>query len=217
MNKKQLDELYHNLRELCLTEDLVQKEAIEGIVSHLTAPNGDYAGLLRFLSYYGEKYILRVAVIMLQSTAPPVKFDRVVELGAGFGWLARGISNNYDQLPTLLVDKRQWAFTDIIADVETNNGSKRVLDELKSGDLIVMSELLHCLDNPEDLLRQLTAWPLLIVEYDPENRSYRNSYSAQIAKYGCKPVNNIRDMLPDNTVLYSHTDTHGIWLVLPSP
>ena len=56
MNRRQMDEMYHLLRELNTSGDMVQQEAIAGIVSHLTTPKGDYTGLLRFLTYYAEKY-----------------------------------------------------------------------------------------------------------------------------------------------------------------
>lgn len=212
MNKLQLDELYHNLRELYLTDDIPQKEAVMGIVSHLTQPPGDYAGLLRFLNYYGEDYILPPALNLLSFSGN--LFTRVVELGAGFGWLGRGISNAFN-VPPIFVDKRQYTLIDIVADIETKNGAKRVLDELEEGDLIVMSELLHCLDEPGKVLKPFSKWPMLVVEYFPESTSYRTSYNAQVGRFGCKTITSIRSVFPGSKIITGSTDTHGIWLVLP--
>ena len=214
MDKVQLDELYHNLRQLCVTDDLIQKEAVAGIVSHLTEPQGDYTGLLRFLSYYGENYVLPSVVEFLHSSIHVPKFLRVVELGAGFGWLGRGLSNAFG-VPAMFCDKRQWVFIDIVADIEAKNGVRRVLDELKEGDLIVASELLHCLNDPRKTLQPFTKWPMLVVEYHSKNPDHRSSYLAQIKKFGCKPIGDVRDVFPGSKILVGSTDTHGIWLVLP--
>jgi len=215
MDKLQLDELYHNLRELYLTSNAFEKEAVAGIVTHLADPAGNYIGLLRFLSYYGKSYILPSVIKLLQTSSHTPKFSRIFELGAGFGWLGRGISNTFG-VPVTFCDKRQWVFIDIVADIETVNGVKRVLDELKDGDLIIMSELLHCLENPRDVLHPFTKWPMLVVEYDPENTSYKKSYNAQIEKFGCKPVISISSVFPEAEILTDSTDTHKIWLVLPA-
>lgn len=215
MNRNQLSELYHNLRELCVTGDVPQKEAIMGITAHLTQPQGDYVGLLRFLSYYGERYISEEVVKLLHYNKHLFEFSRIVELGAGFGWLGRGISNAYGQMPVRFVDKRQWVFTDIVADIETKNGVKRVLDELKEGDLIVMSELIHCLDNQEETLRPFTKWPILVVEYWSTNPDYQESYDAQIKKFDCKPMLGIRDVFPRAKIVTGVVDPYVIWLVLP--
>lgn len=215
MEKQDLDEFYHLLRELCVTDDIVQKEAVAGLVTHLTQPTGNYMGLLRFLSYYGERYILPSVVKMLLSSRHLLKFSRIVELGAGFGWLGRGVSRAFNQMVVIFVDKRQWVFTDIVADIETENGVRRVLDELKDGDLIVMSELLHCLNNPRDTLEPFSKWPMLVVEYWPVSEEYGESYRAQITRFGCKPVGSIRDVFPGAKMQFFNTSTHGVWLVLP--
>lgn len=214
MDKVQLDELYHNLRELCITDDILQKEAVAGIISHLTEPRGNYVGLLRFLNYYGDQYILPHIFKLLQSCVQMPKFSRVVELGSGFGWLGRGISNTFN-VPPVFVDKRQWVFTDIVADIETKQGVKRVLDELREGDLIVLAELLHCIENPRKVLEPFRKWPMLVIEYWPENNSYRNSYNAQIAHLDCEPIKGIRDVFPGSKIIPNMMDTHGIWLILP--
>ena len=216
MDKTKLDQLYHDLRELCVTTNDHQKEAVLGITTHLLNPGGDYTGLLRFLSYYGERFIVPDVVKLIRSSEYPLKFSRIVELGSGFGWLGRGISASFNNIPAVFIDKRQWAFTDIVADIETENGIKRVIDELKDGDLIVMSELLHCLANPAKILQQFAKWPMLIVEYSPVNRVYQESYNSQIKKFGCEPIASFSGSSPNPYIVAGSTDTHLIWLVLPS-
>ncbi len=188
MEKEFLDELYHQLRELSVTDDIQQKEAIKGITDHLTTltSKGDYTGLLRFLYYYGERYILPKAVqVMRMSMLEP---SRIVELGSGFGWLGRGLSIALNNTPVLFVDKRQWPLTDIVADLESTNGQKRVLDELKDGDLLVMSEFIHCLGNPVEVMRKFKRWPALVIEYDAAYQPMQGSYSNQIKRYGADPL-----------------------------
>lgn len=215
MDKKQLDELYHNLRVLCVTGDLPQKDAVAGIVSHLTRPQGDYTGLLRFLDYYGGEYILPHVVKLLSSHEHKLRFTRVVDIGAGFCWLGRGISNAFGQMPALFIDKRQWPLIDTVADIEAKNGAKRVLEELRHGDLIAMSELLHCLGNPQEALRPFSPWPVLIVEYMTKNTQYYKSYNAQIKKFGCVPPMNIKDIFPTSTVYAEIADPYMVWLAVP--
>lgn len=215
MDKVQFDELYHNLRRLCVTEDMHQKEAVAGIVSHLTRPQGDYTGLLRFLSYYGETFLLPSIVEQLRSASKVLRFSRIVDLGAGFGWLGRGISNAFNLMPAVFVDKRQWVLIDIVADIESKNGVKRVLDVLRDGDLIVMSELLHCLNDPEETLRPFTKWPILAVEYWPLDALLRASYNDQIKKFSCKPIGNIRDVFPSSKIHTHVMDPYTMWLVRP--
>lgn len=217
MDKIQIDELYHNLRELYVTNDVLQKEAIEGLITHLSKPSGNYDGLLRYLNYYGEKYTLPSVLIFMQRLAFPHKtnqYTRVVELGAGTGWLGRGLAKAFN-VPVLLVDKRQFYCIDIVADIEAVNGRKRVLDALLPGDLIVASELLHCLDNPEKVMESFTKYDILAVEYWPEKNSYRISYNKQISSLGCTPVRSVRDIFPRSRIESSANDTHIFWMIRP--
>jgi len=219
MNKAQLDELYHNLRVMSFSEDITQKEAVVGIVSHLTTPQGDYGGLLRFLNYYGDKYLLDDAVKLYTTHISSPNSRRIVEFGAGLGWLGRGLSNRLTTKPPLLIDKRQRAGIDIVADIESTNGAARVLDALDDSDVIVMSELLHCLDDARATMRQFMPWPKLIIEYMPKgdsfkSASYQSSYNRQIGALGCKPVSSIGDIFPGSDIYDFSTDTHSMWIVL---
>lgn len=213
MDKKVIDELYHNLRELCVTEDIQQKEAVLGITTHLTIPGGDYNGLLKFLAYYGENYLLPHAIKILESNR--VQFTRIVEFGAGLGWLGRGLSNAAKGIPVVFVDKRQYVFTDLVADLETIQGSKGVLEQMRDGDLIVMSELLHCLDDPEKVLRPFTKWPMLVIEYWPWSSRYKLSYDEQIAKFDCAPIKDFRSVFPGSRITSSPLEPHAFLLVQP--
>ncbi len=213
MNKPELDIYYHNLRELCVTDDIEQKEAILGITNHLTTTGGDYNGLLKFLAYYGENYLLPHAVAILEESGIP--FSRVVDFGSGLGWLGRGIAHAAGDLPTLFVDKRQWVFTDIIADLESKNGRDRVLEEMKEGDLIVMCELLHCLDSPEKVLRPFTEWPMLVIEYHPWNSDFLRSYSKQIAKFDCAPIGDLKSIFPESMTRSYPLEPYKLMVVEP--
>ncbi len=211
-----MDEFYHQLRELNLSDDIFEKAAIAGIVSHLTGRDGDYVGLLRFLTYYGEKYVLPDAVKFLRQNSHLLEFNRVVDIGAGLGWLGRGIANGLNtSLPTLYVDKRQWAMIDVVADIEAKNGIKRVLDELKEGDLIVMSEVLHCLNDPEKVMKPFKKWPILAIEYDSVYAVYRSSYRKQIENFDCNLVDGIHDVFKGCSISSQPTEPYMMWLILP--
>jgi len=198
---------------LNLTNDVQQKEAIRGITSHLTDPGGDYNGLLKYLAWYGESFLLpEVLDVLHQSKA---KFSRVVAFGAGLGWLGRGIANGHGGLPALFVDKRQWVLTDIIADLETTNGRQRVLDALQPGDIIVMSELLHCLDNPEKMLKLFEKWPMLVVEYSAWSARYMQSYNQQVAKFGCIPVSSLGRIFPGRRISSRAVEPYKIAFIYP--
>jgi hypothetical protein len=215
MEKAFIDELYHQLRELCVTDDIPAKEAISGLVSHLTRSDGDYPGLLKFLDYYGTLYVLPYVMVALKSTPTLLSASRVVEFGAGTGWLGRGIALRLGGKPTLFVDKRQYTLIDVVADLESKNGVKRVLDEMQPGDLIVMSEFLHCLEEPRKVMEQFTRWPMVVVEYMPYNHSYGKSWSLQLEKFGPSPIASIREVFPRSLISSYSTDTHGIWVVQP--
>lgn len=205
MDKEQVDELYHLLRVASsISEEgaaivldgkpidpktgLTPQEEVGvlyGLCRHLLA-GGDYAALVRFSQYYGERFLLgptHSAIGKMGWT-----FTRVVEFGAGLGWLGRGLAAKFGPLPTLFIDKRSWVLIDVVADLETEEGRSRVLSLLMDGDLIVMSDLLHCLDNPREVMGDFARWPMAILEYSPTRQDYGHSYSAQISRYGAKPI-----------------------------
>lgn len=184
MEKKDLDELYHLLR-VASNDSSPLPALIYGMSKHLLA-GGDYLKLLQFLEWYGATYLVEPAAKLLREE--DCKFGRIVELGAGLGWLGRRLAMQFNNPPTLFVDKRPWTMIDIVADVETNGGVTKVLDALKPDDLVVMSEFVHCLDDPISILENFSKWPKLVIEYCPTNRRYMESYSRQIERFGAKAI-----------------------------
>ncbi len=197
MNKQQIDEYYHLLRVVSngdmSTEEFTQtgrtqrevNNIFHGLSRHLLA-GGDYDALIRFSAYYGSRFLLKPACeAILKTDWTPL---RIVELGAGFGWFGRGVSARFEVIPCLFVDKRTWVLIDVIADLETDQGLEEILTVMKDGDLIVMADLLHCLDNPKEVMSQFSKWPMAILEYCPTDIEYANSYSAQIKRYGATPI-----------------------------
>lgn len=197
MRQDEIDTLYHLLRRA--SNDSVRKgqslatgltsseegEVILGLARHLLA-GGDYTALVKFSAFYGAQFLLpKVAIALLDVGW---RFSRVVELGAGLGWLGRGLSAKFGCLPTLFVDKRPWSLIDIVADIETPEGRKEVLQQLKPEDLIVASDLLHCLDLPEEVMDAFSGWRAAILEYFPCSEEFGKSYKVQITRYGAKPI-----------------------------
>lgn len=212
MDETFINELYHQLRLLCVQGGQAEKDAIMGLTSHLTRPQGDYQGLVSFLSYYGTTYLLE-RVYQAVSVCS-INYTRIVELGSGLGWLGTGLASMAGGIPVVLVDKRPWyGITNVLADIELKADREEVLWALRAGDLIVMSELLHCLDDPIETLKPfLLNHPCVIVEYCPgEGSKYTESYRAQVLKFGCSLV----DMHEVQLHLGSLGVTHKISFIFP--
>lgn len=222
MNKKQVDELYHLLRVVSNTKGTgaagmewsVQEEidTIFGIARHLLA-GGDYLALVKFCAYYGDKFMLtRVCDELVRAGWKP---SRIVELGAGLGWLGRGVATRFGLIPCLYVDKRPWTLIDVVADLETKQGLDNVLSRMKDGDLIVMSELLHCLDDPKGIMSHFSKWPMAILEYCPTSIEYARSFSTQIKRCGATPIepDDFAGVFPDRKVDVIDLDPHILLLV----
>ncbi|GAH60696.1 unnamed protein product, partial [marine sediment metagenome] len=115
----------------------------------------------------------------------------------------------------LFVDKRMWALTDLIADLETDQGLEEILTVMKDSDLIVMADLLHCLDDPKGIMSQFSKWPMAILEYCPTNMDYASSYSTQIKRYGAASIEpeSFAGMFPGRKVDIIDMDPYILLLV----
>ncbi len=222
MNKEQVDELYHLLRVVSNMKDtgaagmewFVQEEidTIYGITRHLLA-GGDYLALVKFCAYYGRRFLLqRVCDKLTETGWNP---SRIVDLGAGLGWLGRGVATHFETVPCLLVDKRPWALIDIVANLETEEGLNKVLSVMKDGDLIVASDLLHCLDDPKGIMSQFSKWPMAILEYCPTDIEYATSYSTQLKRYGATSIepDDFAGVFPGRKVDMADLDPYILLLV----
>ena len=189
MDKEQIDELYYLLREVSNEGNRQQSteitDAIYGLAGHLLAGK-DYLRLIQYSRYYGEKYLLqptREAIADRWGTP-----SRFVELGAGLSWLSRGLTSWFRIKDILTVDKRPWMAIDVLADLETSDGIIAVYDQLKDGDVIVMSDLLHCVGSMGDILRAFPKYPMVILEYMPTDVRYADNYREQLKRYGGNPI-----------------------------
>lgn len=189
MIKSQIDQLYHLLR--CAFNEGEERQssevtdAIYGLAGHLLAGR-DYLRLIQYSRYYGERFLLQPAhrAVVEHGWLP----DRVVEFGAGLGWLSRGLASMLRISDVLTVDKRPWMATDIVTDLETDEGLARVLAQMRDKDLVVMSDFLHCVEKPETILSAFSKYPIVIIEYMPTNAEWATSYTLQIERYGGNPI-----------------------------
>lgn len=190
MEKETLDELYHLLRkvenEAHDTKNTKMASIIRGLVNHVLG-GGDYLALLQYLEVYGNNYLLERTCKAIQ--AHNWKPERIVEFGAGLGWLGLGLASKFETLHTLRVDKRHWMMTDLVVDLEEIVGRAKVREHMLPGDIIVMSDFLHCVDNPELILDAFADFPMAILEYAPSNPDYRESYSQQLEHFGAHMLN----------------------------
>ncbi len=198
MEREQIDMLYHLLREVSNEGDRQVSteitDAIYGLAGHLLGGK-DYLRLVQYCRYYGEKFLIQPAYeAILEKGWQPTRF---VELGAGLGWLCRGLASRFRIAGVLTVDKRPWMAIDVLADLELGSGLLKVDEQLEAGDIIVMSDFLHCVENPEGILRAFPEYPMAILEYAPTNEDYISSYTAQLKRYGGNPIpsGTLEDML----------------------
>lgn len=211
LTSNQLDELYHLLRCLSNGEDEEEIDAVLGLVRHLLE-GSDYPGLIRYSKFYGERYLVGGVVQEIKRT--DWEFSRIVDIGSGLGWLGSGISARFGLIPVVNVDKRSWPGVTLLADLETKEGVSDLLRTLGGGDLIVMADFLHCIENPEELTVKIKPWNKVILEYFPVNGDHRSSYSRQILRYGALPLNSIElsELFP-NAVREVHIGPYELLLV----
>jgi len=228
MEKQEIDQLYHLLRQAsnisedhkintktCLTPQ-EQVDVFYGLCRHLLA-GGDYSALVKFSQFYGSSYLVEPTFNAIKTVGWQPK--RIVEFGAGLGWLARGLSARFGMMPYLLVDKRPWPLIDLVADLETKEGRDLILNALREDDLIVACDLIHCLDDPNEIMDDFSSWPTIILEYYPVNEEFKESYSLQIHRYGAYPLTSIRqleDVFPNRTSCTTDIDPYILMLVDPA-
>lgn len=229
MNKQEIDQLYHLLRQASnISEDrkintktcLMPQEQINviyGLCRHLLA-GGDYSALVQFSQFYGESYLLGPTFREIKyKFGPTWQPRRVVEFGAGLGWLGRGLAAKFGMLPLLLVDKRPWPLINLVADLESQEDKEVVLHEMKEGDLIVACDFLHCLEDPYEVMAGFDKWPIAVLEYRPADVSYLESYSEQISRYGASPVTTafVESTFPGRKRHLADIDPYALALIDP--
>lgn len=159
----EVDTLYQKLASIALDRKLRRlfrkcynsslKEGILGLTVHLLS-GGDYRSLLTFSNMYKKKYVLPELIQFINEDMG----KRIVDLGSGgLDWgrkLAQEKGMDY-----MCVDKRKWDGVDLVLDVERED----LREYLKDGDILLMSEFIHCVDDLESL-RPLEGYPWVIVE-----------------------------------------------------
>lgn len=211
MYKEQVDELYHLLRVASNTKG-EEAAALYGLARHLLA-GGDYLALIQYSAHYGRRFLVEPVIQHIKDTS--WQFSRIVEFGAGLGWFGRGLVSGFNYCPCMFVDKRPWTMIDVVADLETEVGKKTVLSRMLPDDVIVMADVLHCLDDPKGIMSCFSQWPLAALEYCSATRHYLESYSIQISRYGAQPVGveQYKDMFPNRKVDVVDLDPYILLLV----
>ncbi len=224
MEKDQIDQLYHLLRQLSnesadpsdnidrLSKLTPSQEAaaIKGLVNHLDKDN--YSQLLSFCSMYGMKYILPSVIrIIRENEIHPARF---IDVGCGNGWLGSNLGVRFNT-SYKLVDKREHIMGIEVLDLETHRGLEAFKDMLDDYDIITMCDFLHCVNNPEEILSALHDHHVVVVEYVPSLVSHMESYKAQLQRYGATPFNQdeIRDLLFPRVLDMIDIDPYEIYLL----
>ena len=188
MDREQTDELYHLLRTVsndAAGGDRNQNDAVIWLAEHVLE-GGYYLGLIKYSAFYGEKFLLQPTYEAIRNTE--WKFNRIVELGAGLGWLGRGLASKFKIADVITVDKRLWGAINLSVDLEAGNGKLAVDEVLREGDLIVMSDFLHCVVNPVAILNAFPGYPMAVLEYMSTNELFAGSFNKQLKRFGGNPI-----------------------------
>ena len=189
LDQNDYDNLYHMLRRFSNGSPETRRAAY-CIASHLLrAP--DYEHLLTWSTRYGMMFLQMHVKEVLQKAWPDRSFPKVIELGAGFGWLGMTVAQHYG-VDALLVDNRAHLqgnplglYSYELVDLENGERREKFTDKIWTGDMIVMCDFLHCVDDPAAVLKSFSGCPMLIMELTfPETDAYRESFKKQIERYG---------------------------------
>ncbi len=202
ITKDDMDTLYHLLRQISNSDDEELKMSVNGIVTHLFE-GPSYKSLVGYSQFYGRRYLIPKVLHAIKTDPSlglnqPGRFDRIVDIGCGLGWLGRGLSGHFNA-QVLFIDKRdhislqtmkEWrelhfSFEVRYTDLEIEMGLGFLKSCLKDKDLVVMCDFLHCIDDPSSLLKLLAPWPMIILEYcSPKNYPWLCSFQKQLKRYG---------------------------------
>lgn len=180
MDTEHLELLYHLLRSVSNEENPKQSEAVLGLANHLLE-EGSYEGLLAFLEFHGTNPNLILAVAALLSKHKP---QRLVDIGAGTGWLSRALTQLMGLEKPLCVDKRPWLGVSLLLDLENPENYLKLESKLSPGDCILACNFLHCIENPREFTVHFSSWPMVVIEYWPTIKSHQVSYLRQLYRYG---------------------------------
>lgn len=189
ITKEDVDQLYHLLRKFSNSGDEFIEPA-KSIFTHIFYGPA-YENLLAYSEFYGQRYLLPKVIDLIHKFHWEDKFKRVVDLGCGRGWLGYGVAHRFNKWP-VLVDKRSNVSAPLqdrtmfyCLNLETGKDLRYLKAVLEPKDLIVMSDYLHCIENPKQLLGVLESHSMIILEYTSSgNYSWLSSYYHQLKRYG---------------------------------
>jgi len=210
VKKDDLDMFYHLLRKFNGL-DRKQREILLGLACHLL-DEPDYEALLDWLEYYGKQFIIPQVLPMLEQYKG--RFFAVVELGAGKGWFGRAVAK-FLKARYVSVDKRKEFGPFYCLDLEKDKDLRevRALVRYYYPALVVMSEFLHCIENPEEVLKILGDQSLLILEHTTEGWA-GESFREQLKRYGCnyKYLQVLPEFLKGRKVFEKDIYPYHVWL-----
>jgi len=183
MEREKVDRVYSDLRELSCGSLNTDKADIYKIARYLMVSD-DYEDLLSFEEFYGTRFLLPVFRRIVNSWP----FDRVVDLGCGKGWLGSGLDSAFKPMDgCLYVDKRPWFDSVRILDLEKEDLGLFFENVIDSRDLIVASELFHCLnaETQRVIIEHLKDHMFVIAEYGSRIPEFTRTYDTQSSLKGC--------------------------------
>ena len=103
----------------------------------------------------------------------------------------------------------------LYADLEVEEGRNIVLRQMKEGSLVVMSEFLHCLESPEEVVSPFSSWNWVVLEYNIHHKDFGESYKSQLSKMGANPLSRtvVEALFKGRPFQHSFLDPYHLWLV----
>ncbi len=194
MEKVDIDELYHLLRvasnDAATITYASDSSKIFGLARHLLA-GGDYLALIQFEAWYGENFLLTPAYeFLLDEHIIP---KTIIDIGAGSGWLGRGLACAFATDKVFTVDKRPWGGITHMLNMESAEDRQYLREQYPPDNLgttlITMCDFLHCVDCPRDIIQDFADYPMLILEYMGYDDDDFASYKTQLNRYGANVHN----------------------------
>lgn len=185
MEREKVDRVYSDLRELSCGSLNTDKADIYKIARYLMVSD-DYEDLLSFEEFYGSRFLSPI----FRKIANVWSFSRIVDLGCGKGWLGSDLDLALTPIDgCLYVDKRPWFDSVRIFDLEKEDLGLFFKDVIDSRDLIVASELFHCLnvETQRAIIEHLKDHMFVIAEYGSRIPEFTRTYDTQSSLKGCTP------------------------------
>ena len=178
-----VDNWYSLTRTISLFDEETRR-ILFGLCNHLLQ-GPDYDKLATFLAWYQEKFFTNKVINYLSMRG--WKINRVLDVGSGKSSLGKSIGESFG-VEVITVDKRREFEPKWVLDIENVYHRGILKDNIKENDLLVFSQLWHCIENPREILSELSFSYWAVIEPDIDDLLFGKSWKEQLELFGCNPL-----------------------------